>query len=678
MDLLRQVNRLRLASISLMTGFIITFCLTTGSVHAQNRILEMFGLKSGEMITINPERMGKSELAIQVNRKDYVIDYAFHSIRSKDFRLLVQNEHGELVEETAPTVSTIRGSLRGVDGSSVTGCVSEDGCCAKIEFPTGENYFIEPVNRKIDNPAFAGVHVVYNSEDVIADGLQCGTVTTLAEDVQIFASESNDVLGGTLYEVQTIIDADYEYFSIFGTRDATNRQMEMLLNIANRQYESQANIRFTVASSIVRQFSNDPYTSSFGPTFLDEIETEYQGTSIVADVCHVFTGKNNLTSRNSSGNIIGISGIARTLRSPAGESLPSVCTASGISISRDRATNTLHAATVAHELGHNFSLPHCEIAGCSGHTMQTPSNGALSFHSSSLNRLINARNSLSCLSTFGNSGNGFGLIGNVESNDDLINANIIPNLDFSASGNNFNMTTEAEEPDLLSTGSTVWCYIIPDERGTLTLDTFGSDFDTQLQVYESAPGGFGALSLVDGGSDDDTFDPATGSFLQSQVVIDVTAGTRYEIRVGGWRSSSFIGAGAEGNIDLNGTFAIAGDFNNDGVVDGTDVDFYVGNLGQPATGATAQLDLDGDGQVTLADHDSHVTTLAETSNGITGALLGDVNLDGAVDVLTDAFALVANLGQNAISRSQGDLDANGFVDVLSDAFRLVGQLGQSN
>ena len=120
------------------------------------------------------------------------------------------------------------------------------------------------------------------------------------------------------------------------------------------------------------------------------------------------------------------------------------------------------------------------------------------------------------------------------------------------------------------------------------------------------------------------------------------------------------------------------DFDADGDVDVDDIDFYIGNLDQPATGDFAQLDLDGDGDVTLADHNLHVTTCVVTSNGVTGALLGDVNLDGTVDVLNDAFALIANLGSTATSHSQGDLNADALVNVLGDAFLLIGQLGQSN
>lgn len=129
---------------------------------------------------------------------------------------------------------------------------------------------------------------------------------------------------------------------------------------------------------------------------------------------------------------------------------------------------------------------------------------------------------------------------------------------------------------------------------------------------------------------------------------------------------------------LSDSNTVLGDFDGDGDVDGDDVDFYIGQLGQAATGALAQLDLDDDGFVTLDDHNMHVMNLVQTTNGATGAFLGDVNLDGTVDVLSDAFALVAGLGQLATSRAQGDLNADGTVNVLGDAFLLVADLGQSN
>lgn len=120
-----------------------------------------------------------------------------------------------------------------------------------------------------------------------------------------------------------------------------------------------------------------------------------------------------------------------------------------------------------------------------------------------------------------------------------------------------------------------------------------------------------------------------------------------------------------------------GDFNNNGQVNIADLDFFSGNLGQSASGALAQLDLDGNGTITLADHDLLITQFLQTSAGV-GSIVGDIDLNGTVDVLGDAFVLVGNLGSSGpFSYGGGDLNADQRVDVLGDAFRLVGNLGMS-
>ncbi len=129
------------------------------------------------------------------------------------------------------------------------------------------------------------------------------------------------------------------------------------------------------------------------------------------------------------------------------------------------------------------------------------------------------------------------------------------------------------------------------------------------------------------------------------------------------------------------TFAaepIVGDFDADGDVDCDDLDGYVGNLEMTATGALAALDFDSDGFLSQTDADSVVTTLVMTSNGAVGALLGDLNCDGQVSVLGDAFILVANLGTAVNSYTLGDINFDGTVTVLGDAFTLVGNLGLTN
>ena len=116
----------------------------------------------------------------------------------------------------------------------------------------------------------------------------------------------------------------------------------------------------------------------------------------------------------------------------------------------------------------------------------------------------------------------------------------------------------------------------------------------------------------------------------------------------------------------------------DGEVDLADLDQYNGNIGAAATGVLEALDLNGDGVVGADDFEQHYSTLVQTSNGQTGTFVGDADLDGTVDVLGDAFALIGNLNVASTSWAQGDFNADGIVDVLGDAFLLIGNLGNTN
>ena len=131
-------------------------------------------------------------------------------------------------------------------------------------------------------------------------------------------------------------------------------------------------------------------------------------------------------------------------------------------------------------------------------------------------------------------------------------------------------------------------------------------------------------------------------------------------------------------LTLTASTFVLGDFDMDGDVDLVDLDQYNGNIGSLAVGALATLDLNGNGAVDAGDFETHYGTLVETSNGNIGTAAGDANLDGEVDVLTDAFVLITNLGSSVNSWSQGDFDGDGTVTVLEDAFRLIANLGFNN
>jgi len=127
--------------------------------------------------------------------------------------------------------------------------------------------------------------------------------------------------------------------------------------------------------------------------------------------------------------------------------------------------------------------------------------------------------------------------------------------------------------------------------------------------------------------------------------------------------------------------AIIGDLNADGAVDVDDINLYPSQLGLTTTNSNFNpaFDLNGDGAITLADHNVLVTDFVQTSNGLIGTFLGDANLDGSVDVLSDALALITNLSSSGpVGYAEGDFNADQLVNVLGDAILLIGNLGASN
>jgi Ca2+-binding RTX toxin-like protein len=532
----KQFSNTRWKRISLTLVLVVALSLALGlnqSKTANGQILKQLGLRSGELITV--DQPSKSELEITMNGKDYTVDFDYFSNRSKNFRLMVPSETGELLEVEAPPVSTIRGTLRDMDGSSVVGCVSEDGCCAKIELPSGEECFIEPVSSTLENPAFEGMHVVYTSRDVIESGKKCGILAGAIEAAEdAVAQNGTEATVGPLKVAEIAVEADYEFYLDYGSSTtATLAQMELAINIVNEQYEGQVGIRHLVTDTIVRTTrSSNPWTTSNAEGLLNQLRNFYTTGSgagtISGDLCHLFTGRDL-----NSGATAGIAYI-EVVCNPA--------FAFGISTNDSRLS--FLTSVFAHELGHNWSLNHCN---CTSNTMNPFNNGATRFTSANVSSLIAYRDTRTCLDTIGE---GFCINGCVISvNDELADRVRITDLDFSSvTGSNVNATTQRDEQDLSNTGSTTWWFVEADSSGSLTVDTFGSDFDTQLHVYRIGSGGsIDSLVYIDDNDD-------ANSTLQSEVTFDVTAGTSYAIRVGGFRSASSISSGREGSIVLNGEF----------------------------------------------------------------------------------------------------------------------------
>jgi plastocyanin len=117
-----------------------------------------------------------------------------------------------------------------------------------------------------------------------------------------------------------------------------------VINNVNQQYESQVLLRHEITTIIIRDNSNDPYTSSDAGTLLNQFRTEWNNNQggIQRDVAHLFTGKN-------TGSTIGIAWLGV------------VCyTSQAYSLVQSDCCGSLGCTTdlSAHELGHNWNADH--------------------------------------------------------------------------------------------------------------------------------------------------------------------------------------------------------------------------------------------------------------------------------------------------------------------------------
>jgi hypothetical protein len=122
-------------------------------------------------------------------------------------------------------------------------------------------------------------------------------------------------------------------------------------------------------------------------------------------------------------------------------------------------------------------------------------------------------------------------------NDNFDDRIFLPGLPVSTTGSNIGDTGEAQEPAQSGPINSAWWSWTAPSTGIVTFDTQGSNFDTYLSVFT----GFNLpnLTLID--FNDDVI---PGSDLTSQVSLNATAGTTYQIAVDGWWTNT-------GDIQLN-------------------------------------------------------------------------------------------------------------------------------
>jgi hypothetical protein len=134
-------------------------------------------------------------------------------------------------------------------------------------------------------------------------------------------------------------------------------------------------------------------------------------------------------------------------------------------------------------------------------------------------------------------------------NDNFANAIVLQGSSGTITGDNFDATRQAGEPDPSGDPNgvvgqrSVWYFWTAPASGTVTMNTVGSDYDTTLGAYTGS-----AVNALTALAENDDVDP--GEIIHSNITFNATAGTTYRIMVNGWHSDT-------GTFKLNWTGATA-------------------------------------------------------------------------------------------------------------------------
>lgn len=350
-------------------------------------------------------------VAVTLNGNARVLELYPHSLRSENFRVVVEDAPGVSHDVLPPPVRTYRGGVMDDVTSQVAASVIDGKVHAIIRGRDGA-WVVEPVAEKI-NGSPADLHAVFRISDVAAHNGTCGVDAGIrAVTAQINA---NDLQGtssqlGTGGRTQIAFDCDNEYYVANGSSiERTINDVELIMNQVGLIYlgEFSPDICYVNEGVKVRVFNPDPYFSTDSDTILCEFVDEWEANPPFSafDVAHLMTGK------DMDGTTIGIAFVGVVCGDTNFTNCDGPAQPLNFGLSQTFFSNNLAARTAltAHELGHNFNACHCNQTTCVGAgnpadadcgimwSFASPQQSTLQFGSRSTTSMNNHRNSRTCL-----------------------------------------------------------------------------------------------------------------------------------------------------------------------------------------------------------------------------------------------------------------------------------------
>ncbi len=281
-------------------------------------------------------------LPLHYRGEHFELELRAHSNRAPDFQVRVQDASGELRTVPAPEPRTYRGTVLGLPDSSVAASLLDSGLLAMVRLGDGRLFFIQPPPAD-HAPLPRGAHLLYHASDLDLGPDFCGQhlsppPTTHGESDPAFEP-------GCFRRAELAFDADHEYYVASGSSVANVvANIDAVVNAVNDIYAHDVLIEHELTQVVVRSAEPDPYTSFDPGTILGEFRNEWNTNQqgVPRDIAHLATGK------EMDGNIIGLAWLSVVCHPTYGYALTQFNLGFGG-----------HVMVVAHEIGHNWSAPHC-------------------------------------------------------------------------------------------------------------------------------------------------------------------------------------------------------------------------------------------------------------------------------------------------------------------------------